>query len=164
MSERRPRTENGFGDEAAESDVDDGDGQDRETDVSDSDSDEPVFEAYVVVAFTGGRPLADGPRVLLAEADELVIGRGEKRSASVRGREITLTIDDNELLPRHVVLRRGKGVWDPWEVEDLGSTNGTFINSVRVTRTTIVDGDVLEAGSTFIVFRELDMSESKSDD
>jgi pSer/pThr/pTyr-binding forkhead associated (FHA) protein len=32
------------------------------------------------------------------------------------------------------------------ELEDLGSTNGTFVNGQKVTRTTLTDGDKLTVG------------------
>ena len=43
----------------------------------------------------------------------------------------------------HALVRR---VPDGWEVEDLGSTNGTWVNGWRVSRATLHPGDVLQLG------------------
>jgi pSer/pThr/pTyr-binding forkhead associated (FHA) protein len=37
------------------------------------------------------------------------------------------------------------------ELEDLGSTNGTFVNGKKVTRTTLSDGDKLTVGRVHFV-------------
>jgi hypothetical protein len=40
-----------------------------------------------------------------------------------------------------------------WRVRDLGSTNGTFVNGVRSTESTLADGDEISAGSTKLLAR-----------
>jgi pSer/pThr/pTyr-binding forkhead associated (FHA) protein len=43
------------------------------------------------------------------------------------------------------------------ELEDLGSTNGTFVNGKKVARATLADGDKLAVGRVlFVVNSELD--------
>jgi pSer/pThr/pTyr-binding forkhead associated (FHA) protein len=73
-------------------------------------------------------------------AGDLVVGR---ESADV-------TLPDAEVSRRHAVLRAaGGGV----EIEDLGSTNGTFVNGARIAvATQIVAGDTIEIGkSAFLI-------------
>jgi DNA-binding NtrC family response regulator len=41
-------------------------------------------------------------------------------------------------------------------LEDAASKNGTFLNSSRVTRAELADGDIIEAGHIFFVFRNVE--------
>ena len=54
-----------------------------------------------------------------------------------------LVLDDPRVSRRHALLRR---VDDGFRVEDLGSTNGVFLNGVRVVRADLADGDRLQIG------------------
>jgi predicted component of type VI protein secretion system len=80
-------------------------------------------------------PLA-GRRV---EVDaELVVGR----------EDAGLTIDDAEISRRHAVIRPGDG---GIEIEDLGSTNGTYVNGVRIERATrLAGGDTVKLGMSVL--------------
>ena len=84
--------------------------------------------------FTEG-PLS-GRRV---EVDaELVVGR----------EDAGLTIEDEEISRRHAVIRPGDG---GIEIEDLGSTNGTYVNGVRIEATTrLAGGDTVKLGRSVI--------------
>lgn len=87
---------------------------------------------------------------------ELVIERGpspEQRLpvtavASTMGRSPNneIVINDPEISRRHAqILQQGAG----FAVEDLGSTNGTFVNGQRCVGVTAVrDGDIIELGDT----------------
>lgn len=64
------------------------------------------------------------------------------------GRDITnnIVINDREVSRHHLRLMRGA---DGYTVEDLGSTNGTFINGKRVTGAiSLKNGDMLGMGET----------------
>lgn len=64
------------------------------------------------------------------------------------GRDITnnIVINDREVSRHHLRLMRGA---DGYTVEDLGSTNGTFVNGKRVTgATSLKNGDMLGMGET----------------
>ena len=67
----------------------------------------------------------------------------------VIGREgATLTIEDSELSRRHAVVRPIDG---GYEVEDLGSLNGTFVNGQRIDRPTRVGGgDSIKLGQSVL--------------
>ncbi len=80
-------------------------------------------------------PLA-GQRV---EVDaELVLGR----------EDASLTIDDEEISRRHAVIRPTDG---GIEIEDLGSTNGTYVNAVRIeSATRLAGGDTVKLGRSVL--------------
>ena len=64
------------------------------------------------------------------------------------GREDTDLIieDDNEVSRNHAVVRAVDG---EIEIEDLGSTNGTFVNELKISGPTrLSNGDILRIGQT----------------
>jgi FHA domain len=91
--------------------------------------------------------VVDGSEVgesILVES-ELMIGRQVEGPGRLSDEEIS---------------RAHARVWvDPdgmWTIEDLASTNGTFVNGVRITAPkTLKEDDTIELGSTTIVVREL---------
>ncbi len=91
---------------------------------------------------------AQGMSILVE--DELVIGRhtdGPGRLA-----------DDEEISRSHArLVYDARGVC---AIEDLGSTNGTFLNGLRISvPQTLTEGDTIEIGATTLVLRELPRSE-----
>ena len=66
----------------------------------------------------------------------MVIGRGEQAH---------LYLPDFKASRRHARVR---AVEEGFELEDLQSHNGTFINGDRMTRAPLVDGDIVHIGST----------------
>jgi pSer/pThr/pTyr-binding forkhead associated (FHA) protein len=86
------------------------------------------------LVFTEG-PLS-GQRVEVDE--ELVLGR----------EDAGLTIDDEEISRRHAVVRPGDG---GIEIEDLGSTNGTYVNGARIDGPTrLAGGDTVKLGKSLL--------------
>ncbi len=87
--------------------------------------------------------LLSGPnpgRVFLADGDEIVVGRGAKASAQ---------IDDTGLSRLHARFFRRA---DSWYLEDLGSTNGTFVGGEPVnTPRAVVDGDRVLIGQSTLL-------------
>ena len=69
-----------------------------------------------------------------------------------RNPECTLVLDDDFASGRHArIFRRDGG----WFVEDLGSTNGTFLESNRLTEPTPVEvGSTLRIGKTIFELRK----------
>src|SRR6201997_5460844 len=71
--------------------------------------------------------------------EELVIGR----------EDTDLAIDDDEMSRRHAVVRRHA---NRLQVEDLGSTNGTFVDGTRIAEPTLLGGGAeIKVGTTVLV-------------
>ncbi len=65
-----------------------------------------------------------------------------------RGQQVAIRIHDSEISRRHARLTvKGGSV----EVEDLGSTNGTFVNGQPIDRVALADGDKIQVGTTTIL-------------
>jgi two-component system response regulator GlrR len=79
-----------------------------------------------------------------------------------RGVEDGLTINDPRLSRSHAELVRNRSV-GTFEVCDLGSKNGTFVNGVRVARRVLVNNDVIRVGNTLAIFEERVPSEVLND-
>jgi len=83
-----------------------------------------------------------GERADLAEAP-ILIGRGT--DAAIR-------LDDDYVSTRHARIASSG---DQWFVEDLGSTNGTYIGSARITQpTTLTLGTQVRIGKTLLELRK----------
>jgi len=73
----------------------------------------------------------------------------EKLPAVVgRSPDIELMIDDVAVSRRHAQIDQGN---EGFSVQDLGSTNGLFVNGVRVQRQLLHDGDRIQVGTTTIL-------------
>ena len=71
---------------------------------------------------------------------EIVLGRHE---------DCDIEVNDLELSRRHLKLYTED---KRWFVEDLGSTNGTYVNKLRVDRYMVNPGDKIKAGQTLFKF------------
>jgi len=83
-------------------------------------------------------PALDIGRELVLDAHPLTVGRGTNNDVSLPNDEYAST--------RHARFEpRRDGVW----IEDVGSTNGTFVNGIRLTRERrLAPGDVVRVGET----------------
>jgi DNA-binding NtrC family response regulator len=108
-------------------------------------------EPHLFVALECDRPLAGAARLRLRALDEVAIGRGQSRRWERLDGAGRLSFDDGWMSAAHAVLRRVLGAWI---VEDLGSKNGTLVNGSVVQRAQLADGDLIELGHTFLLFRE----------
>jgi len=67
---------------------------------------------------------------------------------SVQGN--TVLLQDTGVSRKHVGIRK---LGEEWELADLGSTNGTFVNGEKVARRKLEAGDVIRVGTSEMVFR-----------
>jgi diguanylate cyclase (GGDEF)-like protein len=97
----------------------------------------PSREAILVHIYPTGPQM--GRRYVIA-SDPLTIGRGEL---------CDIRIDDSSVSRRHATVEPFPG---GVRVIDLGSTNGTFLNDVLITRAVLEDGDYLRVGNCIYRF------------
>jgi len=106
--------------------------------------------ARPALAAAGGRLVVQESPVL-EQGDEfevdsapLTVGRGGQNDVAIDGDEFASA--------RHVRFEpRGDGVW----VYDLGSTNGTYVNGVRISDARkLAPGDIVRVGETDLRFEE----------
>ena len=83
-------------------------------------------------------PALDDGEIYALDSKPLTVGRGSNN-------DLTLA-DDEYASGRHARFEmRRDGVW----LEDIGSTNGTYVNGIRVTRERrLAPGDVVRIGET----------------
>lgn len=101
------------------------------------------------------RPAPDGEAcIILLHPPGPDLGKRTRlsNSAYVIGRdaEADLVINRNSVSRQHSRLIRRDGAL--WWVEDMGSTNGTFVNEARVTSAPLRDGDQLRFGDAIFKF------------
>lgn len=110
--------------------------------------------AFLYRVLDADRPTAPSARFCLAAVDEVIFGRSDARSASrvdeAGKRLLKLGIADRWMSGQHARLSR---VMRAWVLEDTKSKNGVRRNGELVQQAELVDGDVIELGRTFFVFR-----------
>jgi pSer/pThr/pTyr-binding forkhead associated (FHA) protein len=81
--------------------------------------------------------------------------RAELEAAPIligRGTDAAIRLDDDYVSTRHARIAASG---DQWFVEDLGSTNGTYIGTVRITQpTTLTLGTQVRIGKTILELRK----------
>jgi pSer/pThr/pTyr-binding forkhead associated (FHA) protein len=103
--------------------------------------DESTPPGVLEIEVTGGP--AAGARIPVEQ--ELVIGRQTGGAGQ---------FPDAELSRQHARIARQPG--EDYQVEDLGSSNGTFVNGLRISAPTLLSiGDAIELGATTLVVRTL---------
>jgi len=95
------------------------------------------------------------PRILLVTAGNLAgttISLGEQQITIGRAADATLVLTDDYASTRHARLFPQNGTW---VVEDLGSTNGTYLDREKVTQPTPVPvGVPIRIGKTVLELRK----------
>tara|TARA_Y100001934_G_scaffold261662_1_gene335291 strand:+ start:708 stop:1646 length:939 start_codon:yes stop_codon:yes gene_type:complete len=135
-----------------------------------AENDENSFEQTIVVDRTSldmdvlGRP--EG-----AEIAVLTILTGNRRGVSFelrgecigvgRGDRCQIRLDDDGISRNHAQIKRAQGEED-YLLEDLGSTNGTYLNGLKVKEGTLTHGDRVAFGTdTVAKFEFQDLQEAK---
>jgi transcriptional regulator with GAF, ATPase, and Fis domain len=115
---------------------------------------------YLFLLLDSAHPLASSLRLSLRHLDMVTIGRGPgrqwERSTDSAGRRLRIAVADHWTSSIHVHLRRAL---DRWIVDDAGSKNGTRVNGSLAQHAALCDGDLLELGHTFFLYRELECRE-----
>jgi hypothetical protein len=62
----------------------------------------------------------------------------------------TVVLSDPAVSRKHIGIRR---VGDRYELADLGSTNGVYVNGHRMAKKMLDPGDIMRVGNTEMVFR-----------
>jgi len=126
-----------------------------EDDVASRRSDSLPVLPYLFVALECDRPTAGGARYSLEGVDEVVIGRGTDRLATYEPlgatTRLVVRLPGRSMSSTHAKLRRTD---EGWKLEDMRSTNGSFVNGKKVAKSALGDRDVLELGHTLLVLRE----------
>ena len=114
--------------------------------------------SYLFRIFQCERPLDPTARHALDEYRALIIGRGERTASYCNDgpssggiRSLRLEVADSWMSATHL---RINDVLGRWVLEDAGSKNGTLVNGERVTRAVLSDGDLLELGRTYFMYRD----------
>jgi hypothetical protein len=74
----------------------------------------------------------------LVEGKDIVVGRSS---------ELEMVLVEEMVSRKHAVFRMSAGVLS---VEDLGSTNGTFVNGERIEKATLAEGDRVPIGTSIL--------------
>ncbi|MBV8760621.1 MAG: sigma 54-interacting transcriptional regulator [Deltaproteobacteria bacterium] len=94
-------------------------------------------------------PLERSVRVPLDGVNLVELGRGEL-AITRDGDKVKLGVPDERMSSAHCKWTRdGRRFF----LADLGSKNGTLVNGRRIETKELADGDVIEAGQTFFVYR-----------
>lgn len=113
-----------------------------------------VDRPYLIVALECDRPLAGAARFCLEGVDRVLIGRGTERKCERRLEGGLVTLDvrvpGRSMSASHARLVR-TGM--EWAIDDLGSTNGIFLNGKSIQRGVLDQDDVLEVGHTVMLLR-----------
>jgi transcriptional regulator with PAS, ATPase and Fis domain len=103
------------------------------------------------------RPLAGGARISLANVDEVLLERADKRLVERRrvDGKVTLRVgvSDKRMSSGHARIVLGSG---RVEIADLGSTNGTLVQGARIERALLTSGQVFELGQTLFMYGEIE--------
>ncbi|WP_224249339.1 sigma 54-interacting transcriptional regulator [Hyalangium gracile] len=110
---------------------------------------------FLLVALACEHPLEYPSLHWLDTLDELVLGRGEPRGWSRQEqagrRRLHLRLPDRWMSKEHARFVRAGA---QWMLEDAGSKNGLQVNGEPCARAWLADGDLIELGHTFLLFRE----------
>ncbi len=95
----------------------------------------------LLLTYAGALEAAETGRKFILEGEEIIIGRSS---------DANIQIDRDSVSRRHARLSKSES---GWTVQDLQSTNGSYVNDVPIREHKLVPGDLLKVGSA--IFRYL---------
>jgi diguanylate cyclase (GGDEF)-like protein len=105
------------------------------------------------ISIPSERPHAVSPRLVVIAGPH--IGRqfelGEDAFVIGRGDDATFRVDSDLISRRHVAIQRFAG---KYLVNDCRSTNGTYVNDVRITAQELTEGDLIRVGKVVMRYSE----------
>jgi DNA-binding NtrC family response regulator len=93
---------------------------------------------------------ATSKRLVLDRSTEVDIRRGAAWQVQRAPGRLVMTVPDRRLSAPHARVHHDG---EQWLVDDQHSKNGVFVNGARIRRVRLRDGDVIELGYSFFVFR-----------
>jgi diguanylate cyclase (GGDEF)-like protein len=95
-------------------------------------------QACLVLIYPAGAEL--GRRYELGDCRDVIIGRGA---------DCDIQVDRDSVSRRHAKVTRADS---GWQVQDLGSTNGSYVNDAPIQQCGLRDGDLLKIGNAIFKF------------
>jgi DNA-binding NtrC family response regulator len=113
-------------------------------------------QPHLFLALECTRPRVAPPaRFALHSTDEVIIGRGTARAHARMTdgglRKLVVRVPDPWMSGTHATLTK---VFGRWVLEDAKSKNGTILNGEPQARAFLGDGDLIELGHTFFIYRD----------
>lgn len=110
---------------------------------------EPIQQGAVAGAAAAATPVAKSPKLVGADGQTHNLAEGQ----TTVGREnATITVGESSLSRRHAELSRTGG---SVTITDLGSTNGTYVNGVKIQSSTVLNpGDTVQFGAAQFTYKE----------
>jgi sigma-54 dependent transcriptional regulator, acetoin dehydrogenase operon transcriptional activator AcoR len=106
---------------------------------------------YLFVILEADRILSGGARFCLEGIDEVVITRGRERTAvreqTAALKRLVLSLPSRRVSGMHARLQRNP---EGWILTDTDSTNGCYVNGVRLRSAVLASNDILEIGRVFL--------------
>jgi transcriptional regulator of acetoin/glycerol metabolism len=120
-----------------------------------NDSNESTASLLFLCA-AGHQPFAPAARFITQRFSEVCLGRGETRSYEEirvpgQANRLDIKVEDAAMSSSHARIFK---LMNGFVIEDRSSKNGTRVNGERITRQTMTDGDIIEVGRTFFIYRD----------
>lgn len=109
---------------------------------------------HLFLIFESDQPLSPSVRMSLEGVDTVQMGRTGQfvaKREGPAGRRLAIGLPDSWVSTAHAVLRY---VAPSWFIEDINSKNGTLVNGRLEKLAELSDGDLIELGHTFFLFRD----------
>jgi hypothetical protein len=108
-----------------------------------------MLPVWTKCLFCGWAPVARLDFILGPMANQTLSLSDEVTTiGSVAGNTVVLA--DPAVSRKHAAIRKANGIY---ELADLGSTNGVYVNGHKVPKKTLAPGDIVRVGNTEAVFR-----------